>query len=1117
MDSLPSHDNDMYAPLPPLRPPSQHAQYPLAQDTNYIGITINDQDELPKIHNVHLPLSSQISPPDFRHSFSGFSSQMNFGDTTHGQRSDHSPQDHKSALPSRHTSVVLPSINTSSNSLSHSQDISSRYPFQVTTPTKENNIYSSYPSSPNSFHQSYNHQNNQNNLNHLNYLNYHHHPHHHHPSQIQQNSLPLSLQQQQQQQHHHHQQQQPPLQPLQPPPTTTNNLPTFSPIRPKFASTTIPEDFPLDFSSVDPSGQERSGAFRKIRRSDLQRVPRYLFSEREKRQHVNPLMSLTRDLNDTYQACNNGFQYSASHNPRRVLTKPSKPFGNEGFDNKDFDYILYVNDILGATEGHKYIILDVLGAGTFGQVVKCKNTKTQEIFAVKVVKNKPAYFRQSMMEVAILEALNKKHDPDDKHHILRLKDTFIHRKHLCLVFELLSVNLYELIKQNQFRGLSTNLVRVFTAQILDTLTVLNEARIIHCDLKPENILLKNLESPALKVIDFGSACNEMQTMYTYIQSRFYRSPEVLVGLPYTGAIDMWSLGCIAAELFLGLPLFPGSSEYNQLSRIVETLGHKHRMPPTYMIEMSKNAHRYFERYTDDNGEKCYRLRSLEQYSREQGKEEQPSKRYFAAKTLPDLINGYPIMRKGSMTQKEIDKEKQNRLAFIDFLQGLLNQNHFERWTPQQARQHPFITGELFTGPFKPPYIPLKQSPMLKISTNMSNHQEHSHNRSTPIVVSPPTQGYLSTSAIPLSHLRTTTNPDTIINQPQQQPYPSSCSTSSTLPTFHVPENLHVNKPPQHHHYHMSHQSAHPKENSPRMNHHASSLLLSSSSSSSSSSAYNSLPPPRVLEPPDALNACYDGTSHAMKPLEPLNHQTLDPQQQGLHINGGLTGGVGSRPRANTVGTMQLPQGHWNTNHNQFGAVNNTNSNSNNNNANTNMSSNSNSNHDNHNGIGGGGGGYTFKGIHLDPDDGRNSGQFRTYAQDYLPSHQSHPSLQPHQTHYQHRLHHAQSSTFPSQCHYAEFQGIKVDHAPQGGGSSSSGGGGPSLSSPSSSHQSPQHIIMARQTNHQSSPHSPSQSLGNNDSGQMLSLPMSIQDTYVDSWDRITSNSNNNISNSNKNT
>lgn len=86
--------------------------------------------------------------------------------------------------------------------------------------------------------------------------------------------------------------------------------------------------------------------------------------------------------------------------------------------------------------------------------------------------------------------LNQRYDEDDRHHLLRLRDTFIHKKHLCLVFELLSVNLYELIKQNHFRGLSTNLVRVFTAQILDALTVLNEARIIHCDLKPENILLK---------------------------------------------------------------------------------------------------------------------------------------------------------------------------------------------------------------------------------------------------------------------------------------------------------------------------------------------------------------------------------------------------------------------------------------------------------------------------------------------------------------------------------------------------------------------------------------------------------------------------------------------------
>lgn len=83
----------------------------------------------------------------------------------------------------------------------------------------------------------------------------------------------------------------------------------------------------------------------------------------------------------------------------------------------------------------------------------------------------------------------------------------------------------------------------------------------------------SLQSPQIKVIDFGSACHERQTVYTYIQSRFYRSPEVLLGIPYTAAIDMWSLGCIAVELFLGLPLFPGTSEYNQITRIVEMLGY----------------------------------------------------------------------------------------------------------------------------------------------------------------------------------------------------------------------------------------------------------------------------------------------------------------------------------------------------------------------------------------------------------------------------------------------------------------------------------------------------------------------------------------------------------------
>ncbi|KIY43321.1 kinase-like protein, partial [Fistulina hepatica ATCC 64428] len=427
---------------------------------------------------------------------------------------------------------------------------------------------------------------------------------------------------------------------------------------------------------------------------------------------VSPLRQLTTNILDTYRRCNPNFRYESAHNPRRVLTKPSKPAHNDGHDNEDYDYILYVNDWLGGDDGGWYLILDILGQGTFGQVVKCQNMKTNEIVAVKVVKNKPAYFNQSMMEVTILELLNKQHDPSDEHHILRLKDSFIHHSHLCLVFELLSSNLYELIKQNNFRGLSTQLVKVFMAQLLDAMTILKDAKLIHCDLKPENILLKSLQSPDIKVIDFGSACHERQTVYTYIQSRFYRSPEVLLGVAYTTAIDMWSLGCIGIELFLGLPLFPGTSEYNQLTRIIEMLG----MPPLSMLNNGKQVHQFFdctETYNPatNTNEKRYNLKSLEQYSREHGTNEQPGKKYFAATNLPDIINQVPMPTgKGGGPAKpsDVEREMSYRSSFIDFCSGLLDLNPVTRWTPQQAKLHPFITGEKFTKPFVPNGIQLQQ-------------------------------------------------------------------------------------------------------------------------------------------------------------------------------------------------------------------------------------------------------------------------------------------------------------------------------------------------------------------------------------------------------------------------
>lgn len=409
--------------------------------------------------------------------------------------------------------------------------------------------------------------------------------------------------------------------------------------------------------------------------------------------HISPVNGLSVYLTETYGICQpKKFQYSKSTNPKRVLTKPSEAKYNNGFDNEDSDYILYVNDILGTQEGRKYIVLDLLGSGTFGQVVKCQNLSNQSVVAVKVIKSKPAYLNQSLTEVRLLEFLNQNSQSNS---FIRLLDTFMHKEHLCLVFELLASNLYELIKQNQFHGLNMKLVKLLTKQLLESVAQLKNFQMIHCDLKPENILLCQPDEPDIKVIDFGSACFTRQTVYSYIQSRFYRSPEVILGLPYTESIDMWSLGCIVGELFLGLPMFPGTSEYNQIWKIVDMLGY----PPRHMIEVSKNSLKFFNKIPSSipGGKPTYQIKTHDEYIEflatkgkdEHLKKEQKNTNYFKHRLLKDIILNYEINSR-KMTNSMIEKECHDRKLLIDFLSKALSLNPLERLTPQEGLKHPFI-------------------------------------------------------------------------------------------------------------------------------------------------------------------------------------------------------------------------------------------------------------------------------------------------------------------------------------------------------------------------------------------------------------------------------------------
>lgn len=231
---------------------------------------------------------------------------------------------------------------------------------------------------------------------------------------------------------------------------------------------------------------------------------------------------------------------------------------NHGYDDERGDYTVVEGDHL----LFRYEMQEVLGAGSFGRVIKCVDHKTGEVVAVKIIRNKRRFHKQARIEVELLMRLRDA-DPADESCIIHLQDSFYFRHHLCIVFPILSLNLFEYLKQNSFKGLSAPLLRRIAVQVLRCLDFLQRQRIVHCDLKPENILLQRPGRSAVRVIDFGSSCEEDKRMYTYIQSRFYRAPEVILGLPYGLPIDMWSFGCILAELCTGYPIFPGEDEVRQ--------------------------------------------------------------------------------------------------------------------------------------------------------------------------------------------------------------------------------------------------------------------------------------------------------------------------------------------------------------------------------------------------------------------------------------------------------------------------------------------------------------------------------------------------------------------------
>nr|XP_012563312.1 unnamed protein product [Hydra vulgaris] len=236
----------------------------------------------------------------------------------------------------------------------------------------------------------------------------------------------------------------------------------------------------------------------------------------------------------------------------------------------------------------QYRLIEKIGEGSFSNVLKCQNIKNGKHYACKLMKQTFLSYEQAnnLREIQCLQSL--------QHHanIIDLKEIVFNKKNgaLAIIIELMDTNLYEFMK-NKKKLLSESLCQLYIYQILKGLDYIHRNGIFHRDIKPENILIKN---DTVKIADFGScqSFNSTQPHTEYISTRWYRAPECLLTDGwYTFKMDIWSVGCVFAEILSMHPLFPGTNEVDQINQIHSVLGSP---SPELLAKFKKSKHMSFQ-------------------------------------------------------------------------------------------------------------------------------------------------------------------------------------------------------------------------------------------------------------------------------------------------------------------------------------------------------------------------------------------------------------------------------------------------------------------------------------------------------------------------------------------
>ncbi|XP_069349469.1 serine/threonine-protein kinase MAK isoform X1 [Eulemur rufifrons] len=234
---------------------------------------------------------------------------------------------------------------------------------------------------------------------------------------------------------------------------------------------------------------------------------------------------------------------------------------------------------------NRYTTMRQLGDGTYGSVLMGKNNESGELVAIKRMKRK-FYSWDECMNLREVKSLKKLNHAN----VIKLKEVIRENDHLYFVFEYMKENLYQLMKdRNKF--FPESVIRNIMYQILQGLAFIHKHGFFHRDMKPENLLCMGPE--LVKIADFGLARElRSQPPYTdYVSTRWYRAPEVLLrSSVYSSPIDVWAVGSIMAELYTLRPLFPGTSEVDEIFKICQVLGtpKKSDWPEGYQLASSMN-------------------------------------------------------------------------------------------------------------------------------------------------------------------------------------------------------------------------------------------------------------------------------------------------------------------------------------------------------------------------------------------------------------------------------------------------------------------------------------------------------------------------------------------------